>query len=242
MKKWYFAKRCFREILRDPLSIFFGIAFPLILLMLLSLIQANVPVPLFTPDSLTPGIAVFSFSFLTLFSAMLLAKDRSSSFLIRLYASPLRAGDFLFGYFIPMLPMGILQAAVCFLAAIPLGLTVSWRILFCILVSIPGMVFHISLGLLLGSLLTDRQVGGICGALLTNLSAWLSGVWFDLNLLGETLKNVAFYLPFANAVSAARAAFSGNDAELFPALLIVTLYALAAFAAASAVFRRKMKV
>lgn len=242
MKKWYFAKRCFREILRDPLSIFFGIAFPLILLMLLSLIQANVPVPLFTPDSLTPGIVVFSFSFLTLFSAMLLAKDRSSSFLIRLYASPLRAGDFLFGYFIPMLPMGILQAAVCFLAAIPLGLTVSRRILFCILVSIPGMVFHISLGLLLGSLLTDRQVGGICGALLTNLSAWLSGVWFDLNLLGETLKNVAFYLPFANAVSAARAAFSGNDAELSPALLIVALYALAAFAAASAVFRRKMKV
>ncbi len=32
--------------------------------------------------------------------------------------------------------------------------------------------------------MTDKQVGGICGAALTNLSGWLSGIWFDHDPFG----------------------------------------------------------
>lgn len=241
MKTRYFIRRCFLEILRDPLSAIFGIGFPVVLFLLLSLIQANIPVPLFEADTLAPGIVIFGFSFLSLFTAMLLSKDRTSSFLVRLYASPLRAGDFLLGYSLPLLPLALLQALICFAVALPFGLTFSADLLLCMIVYLPCAVLYISLGLLFGSLLTDKQVGGICGALLTNLSAWLSGTWFSLDLVGGAFKTIAYALPFANAVDAARSALAGNYSDILVPLLIVCAYALAISFAAVAVFRKKMK-
>ena len=76
MRMLTFAKRNLKEILRDPINLVFGLGFPLILLLLLSAIQANVPVNIFEIDTLTPGITVFGLSFITLFSATLVAKDR----------------------------------------------------------------------------------------------------------------------------------------------------------------------
>lgn len=241
MKKMYFTRRCFLEILRDPLSSIFGIGFPVVLLLLLSLIQANIPVSLFEPAHLTPGIVVFGFSFLALFTATLVSRDRTSSFLVRLYASPLKADNFLLGYTIPLLPMALIQTIISFAVAMLIGLKPTANILLCMAVCLPAAVLYISLGLLFGSLLNDKQVGGICGALLTNLSAWLSGTWFDLSLMGNGFRTAAYALPFANAVDAARAALSGNYEEILIPLLIVCGYALAVAAAAVAVFRKKMK-
>ena len=81
MKMLTFAGRCSKEILRDPLNLMFGLGFPVVLLLLLSAIQANVPVELFAIAHLAPGIAVFGLSFLTLFSATLIARDRESALL-----------------------------------------------------------------------------------------------------------------------------------------------------------------
>ena len=69
MKVFVFAKRCLKEILRDPLNLAFGLGFPVAILLLLSAIQTNVPVELFAIESLAPGAAVFGLSFMTLFSA-----------------------------------------------------------------------------------------------------------------------------------------------------------------------------
>ena len=128
MKMFTFAKRCSKEILRDPINLIFGLGFPLVLLALLSAMQKNIPVPLFEIDTLTPGITVFGLSFLTLFSATLVAKDRESAFLQRLFTSPLTGPDFILGYMLPILPIAIGQTAICYLFAIPLGLTVSVNI------------------------------------------------------------------------------------------------------------------
>lgn len=129
MKLQALCRRTTWEIVRDPLNLAFGLGFPLVLLLLLSAIQANVPVDLFAIDRLTPGISVFGLAFIALFSATLVARDRESALLQRLYTAPLTAGDFIFGYVLPLAPMAAVQAAVCFLAAIPLGLTVSVRML-----------------------------------------------------------------------------------------------------------------
>lgn len=220
-----FAKRCTKEILRDPINLGFGLGFPLVLLVLLSAIQANIPVSLFEIDTLTPGIAVFGLSFMTLFSATLIAKDRESAFLQRLYATPLAATDFILGYMLPILPLSIGQTLVCYLFAIPLGLTVSVNIIYAIIGIIPIAIFNISLGLLCGSTLGTKQVGGICGALLTNLSAWLSGVWFDLSLVGGIFEKTANLLPFIHAVKLERALFSGNYVEAAAHIPIIMLYA-----------------
>ena len=241
MRTMTFAKRCTKEILRDPINLGFGLGFPLVLLLLLSSLQANIPVNLFEIDTLTPGITVFGLSFMTLFSATLIAKDRESAFLQRLYTTPLTGFDFILGYMLPILPIAMGQTAVCYLFAIPLGLTVRIHIVYAIIGIIPMAVFNVALGLLCGSVLGVKQVGGICGALLTNLSAWLSGVWFDLNLMGGFFKKIANVLPFVHAVEMEKALFLGNFRLAATHLLPVLLYSVLITAAAVLCFLGQMK-
>ncbi len=241
MRMLTFAKRCTKEILRDPLNLAFGLGFPIVLLLLLSAIQANVPVSLFEIESLTPGITVFGLSFMTLFSATLLARDRESSFLQRLYTTPLKARDFILGYMLPMIPIAILQGIVCYTVALALGLQMTAGIVYAVLMIVPLSVFYISLGLLCGSIFNVKQVGGICGAMLTNLSAWLSGVWFDLDLMGEGFRKFANLLPFVHAVELERAMLGGVFDGVFTHFLVVLGYAAAVTIGAILVFLRKMK-
>ncbi len=241
MKMMHFAKRCAREILRDPVNLGFGLGFPVILLLLLSAIQANIPVSLFEIDTLTPGISVFGLSFMALFSATLVAKDRESAFLQRLYTTPLTGFDFIMGYMLPLLPIAIGQTVICYVVAIPLGLTVSVNILYSILGVIPMAVFNIALGLLCGSLLGVKQVGGICGALLTNISAYLSGVWFDLKLVGGAFEKIAKALPFLHAAEMEKALFAGDFNLAGEHFLPVFLYSATVTVAAVLCFLGQMK-
>jgi len=241
MRMLTFAGRNTKEILRDPLNLAFGLGFPLVLIFLLSAIQANIPVKLFEIQQLTPGITVFGLSFMTLFSATIIAKDRGSSLLQRLYTTPLTPPDFILGYTMPIIPIAVAQCAVCYIAAIILGLEITAGILYAILFIIPVSVFYIALGLLCGSVFTDKQVGGICGALLTNLSAWLSGVWFDLDLVGGAFQKIAYALPFVHAVEMERAVLAGNFTGIFPHLWWVLGYAAAALVLAVLLFLRQMK-
>jgi ABC-2 type transport system permease protein len=236
-----FASRNSKELLREPATLAFGIGFPLVVLLLLSAIQSNIPISLFEIESLAPGIAVFGLSFFSLFAGMLIAKDRTTSFLMRLFASPLTARDFILGYIIPILPMAVAQSIVCFIAAFFLGLTLTVNVLLALLVLLPTAALFIGIGLLAGSLLSDKAVGGICGALLTNVSAWLSGIWFDLNLVGGWFKSLAYALPFAHAVDAARAALIGDYPSIFPHLVWVLGYAVLILVIAIVVFSTRMK-
>ncbi len=241
MRAVTFANRNAKEILRDPITVFFGLGFPLVLIFLLSAIQANVPVSLFEIQHLAPGVTVFGLSFMTLFSATLIAKDRSSSLLQRLYTTPLTPIDFILGYTLPILPFAVAQSVICYLVAILLGLDVTVNILFAVLFIIPVSVLYIALGLLFGSILTDKQVGGICGGLLTNLSAWLSGTWFDLALVGGVFQKIAYALPFVHAVEIERAVLAGDFSEVFPHLWWVLGYAAVSLVLAVLLFLRQMK-
>lgn len=241
MKLLTFSQRTAKEILRDPLNLGFGLGFPLVLIVLLSAIQANIPVGLFEIQTLTPGITVFGLSFMTLFAATLIAKDRESALLQRLYTTPLTAVDFIFGYALPVLPIAVAQSLVCYLVAILLGLPITITIIYAVLFIIPVSLFFIALGLLCGSILSVKQVGGICGALLTNLTAWLSGVWFDLSLLGDTWKKVANLLPFVHAVELEKAVLNGNYGDIFPHIYWVLGYTAIAVLFAVLFFLRQMK-
>jgi ABC-2 type transport system permease protein len=178
---------------------------------------------------------------MTLFSATIIAKDRGSSLLQRLYTTPLTPTDFILGYTIPIIPISIAQSIVCYIAAVILGLDVTVNILYAVLMVAPISVLYIALGLLCGSVLNDKQVGGICGALLTNLSAWLSGIWFDLELVGGVFKKIAYALPFVHAVEMERAVLAGNFAGIFPHLWWVLGYAVLVLCLAVWLFLRQMK-
>ena len=241
MRMITFAQRNAKEILRDPLTLAFGLGFPVVLLLLLTAIQANIPETIFEIDQITPGISVFGLSFITLFSASILAKDRTSAFLQRLYTTPLKPIDFILGYTLPMIPIAIMQSVICYIVAIFLGLSVRINILLAILLILPISVFFVALGLLFGSILNDKQVGGICGALLTNLSGWFSGTWFDLELIGGTINKIANLLPYVHAVELEKAVLAGNYSGIFPHIWWVLGYAVIAFLIAIKLFLRQMK-
>ena len=118
MRMRAFAFRNLRELIRDPMMLVFFLGFPVILLVLLSVIQRNVPVELFVLSKLTPGMAVFGLSFLSLFAGTLVARDCGSSFLMRLLTTPMTATDFMGGYLLPLVPAAAGQCAACFLTAI----------------------------------------------------------------------------------------------------------------------------
>lgn len=236
-----FADRTMKEILRDPLTLGFGLGFPIILLLLLSLIQANIPVEMFELTRLTPGITIFGLSFITLFSAQLISKDRTSSLLPRLYTTPLKATDFILGYLLPIIPLCLAQTVICYIVALILGLQFSMNIVWATLMNLVPSFFYIGLGLLCGSALTEKQVGGICGALLTNLSAWLSGIWFDIEMLGKVFMRIANALPFIHAVELERAMAIGDFSAAIPHLWWVLGYGVVLMIVAITLFLRQMK-
>ena len=241
MRLLSFSSRNAKEILRDPLTLFFGLGFPVILLLLLSAIQANIPVSLFEIKNLAPGITVFGLSFMTLFSATLIAKDRESAFLQRLLTTPLTASEFILGYAIPIIPISVAQGVICYITALFLGLDFSVNIIYAVLILAVISLFYIFLGLLCGSVFNVKQVGGFCGALLTNLSAWLSGVWFDLDLVGGAFKKIAYLLPFVHAAELEKAVISGNFSKIGSHLLWVIGYAFILGICAVIAFLKKMK-
>ena len=241
MRMLAFAKRCMKEILRDPINLFFGLGFPVVLLLLLSAIQANVPVSIFEIESLTPGITVFGLSFMTLFSATLIAKDRESSLLQRLYTTPLKSADYILGYMLPLVPISMAQSLVCYIVAVFLGLPITVNILYAVLMTVPVAIFYIALGLLFGSIFNVKQVGGICGGLFTNLSAWLSGAWFDIELVGGAFQKIANVLPFIHAVELEKTILNGNFTESLEHLYIVLDYGICILIGAIWMFLRQAK-
>ena len=239
-----FTKRNIKEILRDPINLFFGLGFPLILLVLLSVINANIPPeannPMFEITNLAPGLAMFGTAFMALFAGMVLSKDRSSSFLTRLFASPMTAVDFIMGYTAPMLIMTIVQTSVTLISACMFGLPFTVNILFAVLVTALTSFLFIGIGLLCGSLLNEKAVGGICGALLTNAAGWLSGVFIPIDLIGGGFQTVTRILPFYHSVEAIRLALSGNFAAILSHIGIVFAYAIVIYSIAVFAFRSKM--
>lgn len=240
MRAMAFANRNSKELLRDPLTLLFGVGFPVVLLLLIAVLGRNVPNEAFTLELFAPGMAVFSLSFTTLFTGALVAKDRSSAFLLRLFASPLTALDYILGYAVPILPLGVAQSAVCFVVAALLGLQVSRGILLAVITLVPIAALFIGLGLFLGTVLSEKQVTSF-SSILVNVAALISGTWFPLDMLGSTAKAICQALPFVHAVDATRAALAGDTAAALPHLWWVLGYTVVTFAAAVAAFRNRMR-
>ena len=239
-----FAKRCAKEMWRDPLSFAFGIGFPVVLLTLMGLLGRslpNMPLDVFGIDVFAPSMAVFGLSFMLIFLGTLVTGDRSSSFLMRMFASPLRASDYILGYTLPALPIAAAQAAVCLGYAVILGLEPNLNLLVCLLVLMPAALLFIGIGLLLGTLLPNAGAVGGISSLVINVCAWLSGTWFPLDMMGGAFKTICNLLPFAHAVNAAKYAVAGDYAALPAELGWVLGYTAVIFALAAAVFRKRMK-
>lgn len=241
MRGLVFAGRCTKEIVRDPIALFFGIVFPVVLLALLTAINKNVPENIFSIEQLTPGIAVFSLSFIALFAAQTLAKDRSTAYLTRLLTTPMRATDFVIGYTLPLAVIAVLQGITCFVAASFLGMTLSLHYVGALGALLVTSAIFIGFGLLCGSLFSEKAAVGLCGALLTNVTALLSGAWFDVSLIGGVFENIAYALPFVHAVDMIKAIIVQDVSAMFPHVYVVAIYAVVVFSLSIVVFKRHIQ-
>ncbi len=241
MRVLTFTLRTLKEVFRDPLSWAFGVGLPAILLILLGLMGKNIPSDVFEIEQLTPGISVFGLSFVTLFSSLLIAKDRSSALLQRLYTTPLKTYEYIAGYTLSVMPLAVIQCISTYAVGLLMGMDFSVSILYNILLSMPIALFFIGLGVLLGSFLNDKQVGGICGGVITQLSVWLSGAWFDLGLIGTGFKKFAEFLPFIHAVEVQREIIVGDVPNILIRLFVVLIYALITYALAFVIFFKNTK-
>jgi ABC-2 type transport system permease protein len=238
MRMLNFAKRNFKELIRDPLSLIFEIALPIFLLFIFQ--QINLPEDIYRIENFTPGIIIFGFSFITLFTATLISKDRTSSFLIRLGTSPMKPSDYILGYILSLIPIILIQDILFFIVAYLLGLSFSINIIYTILISLIVSTLFISLGILLGSLVSEKGTGGI-GSIIVQLVCFTSGMYFSNDLVGKAFATICEILPFESCLNIIRATLN-NDISLISTrnIIVFSLYTIVVFITSIIVFKKKM--
>ena len=238
MRMFNFAKRNFKELVRDPLSLIFEIALPLFLLFIFQ--QINIPGDTFKIENFTPGIIIFGFSFITLFTSTLVAKDRGSSLLIRLGTSPMKSRDYILGYILSLIPIIIIQDSLFFIVACLLGLNVSINIIFTILISILVSIIFIAFGILLGSLVSEKASGGV-GSIIVQLVCFTSGMYFSKDLIGNVFAKICEFLPFESALNIIKGVLNNNyDIISLRNIIIFIAYTIIILILSIIVFKKKM--
>lgn len=237
MKTLNFAKRNLKELIRDPLGIAFAIILPLFLLYIFQ--QFKIPNQMFKIEMFTPGIIVFSFSFITLFTATLIAKDRNTSLLTRLYASPMKPMEYICGYILAIMPIVILQNILFFALAIILGLTVSINILWTILVSIPVSILFIALAILIGSIATEKSAEGI-SSITVQLVAFTSGMYFPTEMVGGFFNTICNILPFSRCLNIIKGILNADYSNMGINVIILSIYTIVILLSGIFVFKKKM--
>ena len=233
-----FAKRNFKEIIRDPLSIIFSVLLPLFLLFIFK--QINIPNESYELHNFTPGIVVFGFSFITLFTAMLISKDRTSSLLIRLGISPMKPIEYILGYMLSIIPLIIIQNVLFFILAIVLGLSFSINIIWAMLISIVVAILFIAIGIIIGSLFSEKASSGI-SSIVVQLVCFTSGMYFPRELLGDVFSKICEYLPFESCVTIIKGIMNaGLESITIRNIIVFLVYTIIMFTISIIVFRKKM--
>ncbi len=238
MRTLNFAKRNFKEIARDPLSLIFAIILPLFLLFIFQ--QFDIPSDSYKLENFTPGIVVFGFSFITLFTAMLISKDRTTSLLIRLGISPMKPMEYISGYMLSIIPIILIQNILFFILAICLGLSFSINIIWAILVSIIIAVLFIAIGIIIGSISSEKASSGI-SSIIVQLVCFTSGMYFPRETLGNVFGKICEYLPFESSLTILKGIMN-NSLESIGArnITVFVVYTIAVLAISVMIFKKKM--
>lgn len=238
MRMINFAKRNFKELIRDPLSLIFEIALPLFLLFIFQ--QFDIPAENYRLENFTPSIILFGFSFISLFTATLIAKDRTSSLLIRLGTSPMKSSDYILGYILSLLPIVLIQNILFFLTAIILGLKFTISIIPTILVSMIVSIFFISLGILIGSLVSEKGTGAL-GSIVVQLVCFTSGMYFPKETIGGVFAVICKALPFEACLNIIQGTLHNDFSNLSVVHIIVFLiYFTAVILLSIIMFKKRM--
>lgn len=249
MKSKVFAVRTWKEIMRDPLSYIFCLGFPLVMLVIMSIIDKSIPaearMQVFRIRNLAPGIAYFGLTFVMLFTSIQVSKDRTTALLLRLYASPMKPVEYIFGYTMPMVVLAAVQMVICFGVSFVIGLCTGdtlgvTEMLLSMLALLPSVFLFVGVGILFGTLVNEKAAPGLC-SILISAAGMIGGIWMDIDGMGGAIKTVARALPFYHGVSLARLPFRETAEGAVEHLLWTVICGVLVYGLAVAVFRSKMK-
>lgn len=245
-----FSRRVFLELIRDPLSYVFALGFPVVMLLIMTAVNASIPeeahMTLFAMPSLAPGVYVFGLTFIMLFSALLLAKDRSEAFLVRLYVSPMTDGEFVLSYTAPALVLSLAQGILVYAAAGVISLVTGEGanpagMLLSLLVSLPSALLYICLGLIFGSVFSDKSAPA-ASSVIISVSSLLGGIWMDVDAMGGVWLDICRALPFYHSVKLARCAYSLDFSGCGGSIAAVAVWLAVLLPLCAAVFHSKRKI
>jgi len=237
MRTLNFAKRNYKELIRDPLSLIFEIALPIFLLIIFQ--QFKIPDNIYKLENFTPGIIVFGFSFITLFTATLVAKDRSTSLLIRLGISPMKSRDYILGYILSLIPIVIIQNILFFIVACLLGLSFSINIIYTILVSIIISILFITFGIVIGSLVSEKAASGV-GSIIVQLVTFTSGMYFSKDLVGKIFSKICELLPFESSLNIIKGTLNDINIITTRNIIVFLIYLILMLIISIIVFKKRM--
>ncbi len=238
MRVLNFAKRNFKEIIRDPLSLIFAVILPLFLLFIFQ--QFDIPNESYKLENFTPGIVVFGFSFITMFTATLISKDRTTSLLIRLGISPIKPMEYILGYMLSIIPMILIQNTLFFVLAIILGLSFSLNIVLAICATIIIAVLFIATGIIIGSISSEKASSGI-SSVIVQLVCFTSGMYFPKEMLGKVFGKICEYLPFESCLAILKGIMNGNAESISARNVVVFIVYTGVLLAISVfVFKKQM--
>ena len=246
-----FAKRNLKEMCRDALSYILCMAFPIVMLVIMTLVNESIPaeanMTIFRIDNLMGGIIIFGQTFVMLFTTLAVSKDRETSFLMRLFASPMKSSNFTMGYFLPMILIAMAQAFVTVAASLAISFIVGVKlnyagVLLSIVLSVPSAVMFIGIGVLFGTLLNSNAAPGLC-SIVISLGSFLGGIWFDAEGTGGVLYRICKCLPFIYCTRTVRStiAMDFSRSSFVIPLIVVVAMAIILSILSAVVFKTKMK-
>jgi ABC-2 type transport system permease protein len=240
MRSLELAKRNFKVMWRDWLSLGVNVGLPVLLLLVLQALEEVDE--FFAPTSLAVGVVLFGFAMLTMTSAMSLAQDRETSLFARLLTTPLRANDFVLAYSAPYLVVAAIQALGVFVIATFLGLGIEGNLVWVVVTLLLMAMLYVSLGMLIGATVPYKAVTGPWTVVL--LLTIFGGAWVNLEDIGGAFESVASVFPFAHALEATRAVMleGAGFADISADLMWVVGYTAAVVVLSVWVFRRRMIV
>ena len=249
MKSKVFAVRTWKEILRDPLSYIFCLGFPLVMLVIMSIVDQSIPaeagMTMFRIYNLAPGIAYFGLTFVMLFTATQVSKDRTTALLLRMYASPMKPVEYILGYTMPMAVLALGQMLLCFTASFAVSLCTGTALaagecLLSMVALLPSVLLFVGFGIFIGSLVNEKAAPGLCSVLIS-AAGMIGGIWMDVDGIGGTIAKVAKALPFYHGVTLARLPMREEAEGLTEALIWTLVCGVLVYGLAIVVFRGKMK-
>ena len=205
-KTYVFMKRNLKEMARDPLIYVFCAGFPIFMFLMFQIILkfTGESTPIFEVKSLIPGVMMFSYSILMLMASLLISKDKTIAFLKRLYTSPMKSHNYLVGYFVPFLIIGIIQSLICIILGYIFGATSGtgfipfYSSLLLIVEMLPIMAMNIFIGMILATLLNEKSAPAVT-SIFISLCGVLGGAWMPLDKMGD-FEKFAEALPFYPSV------------------------------------------